>query len=83
MELLDDVCVDAYYSLERDTNPRAKIPTDRNEMCIGILETIMPVGLGRVYAQFVLPEGSRVSALLPLAFIRNCDKYPLQYILPS
>ncbi len=67
MQLLDDLCVDAYYSLEQGTNPRAQIPTDRNDMCIGILETIMPVGLGRVYGQFVLPEGSRVSALLRLA----------------
>ncbi len=61
MELLDDQCVEAYYRLKRDTNPRAQIPTDRNQMCIGILETIMPVGLSRVYAQFVLPEGSVVS----------------------
>ncbi len=61
MEFLDDRCVEAYYRLKRDTNPRAQIPTDRNEMCIGVLETVMPVGLSRVYAQFVLPEGSAVS----------------------
>ncbi len=63
LQFLDDQCVEAYYRLKRDTNPRAQIPTDRNEMCIGVLETFMPVGLSRVYAQFVLPEGSAVSAI--------------------
>ena len=61
IEFLDDQCVAAYNAFKKSTSGSAA--SDRNEMCIEVLETIMPIATGRLYAEYVLPEGSVVRRL--------------------
>ena len=38
---------------------------EQRQECVSQAEGIMPIALGRVYAQHILPSGSRVSSILP------------------
>ncbi len=63
LKFLGDGYVNAYYTFMLNANPGAEVLTERNDMCIDVLEKVMPIALGRVYAEFILPEGSRVSLM--------------------
>ena len=34
---------------------------DQQQQCVSIVEMILPLALGRVYAQYILPEGYKVT----------------------
>lgn len=50
----------AYNAIRRDV--MGVIGTERSQACVAAVERIMPLALARVFYEYILPVGSRVSS---------------------
>ena len=72
MTYLKDDIVNDYYEFQLLNNPLAQVPSTRNEFCIDILRRAMPYALGRVYAESVLPNNSKVTLIHMHMYVCVC-----------
>ena len=45
---------------------------DQQQECVEIVEQALPLALGRVYAQYILPDGYKVSQVIQLHQTTGC-----------
>ena len=61
LQYLDTNCVAAFVALKKLANPTQPSSLERGDQCISVVEKNMPLALGRVFAEFILPPESIVS----------------------
>ena len=61
LQYLDDNCVAAFIALKKLDNPTEPLSLERSDLCVSVVEENMPLALGRVFAEFILPPESVVS----------------------
>ena len=63
MPYLNDDIVNDYYQFQLLNNPLAQVPSTRNQACMTVLQVVMPYALGRVFAESILPNNSKVTLI--------------------
>ena len=51
----------AFIALKKLDNPTQPLSLERSDLCVSVVEENMPLALGRVFAEFILPPESVVS----------------------
>ena len=86
MPFLKQDMANLYYEFQRLTNPSSPVPLTWNEQCMQDVQRMMPYALGRVFAQYLLHNNSKVHFLLCYCFLHttpsdDCHSMPFNPFL--